>query len=189
MEIAGAVGVVEGVIEVGRAAVKGREQEAQFRCGDRPVRPAQVEGWLLGLVGQGGLGLLDRADAADDVGKLVLRGVVQAAAVLPAIGDVIDLVGQQDNIVGFQREGGGDGLVKSVQGLGILQGGIPQGRKKPVLVAVGHLLGAEGDVNEVAALGSGQNALEERQELSVSSSGASPTDWRKVEMISRLLPT
>lgn len=146
-------GVVEGIIEVGGALVKGGEEEACLRRRDDPVRLQVVEGIFIDKVAQGGLGQLHRADGAQDVGEHLVGGVVHPLPVFGPVGDVIGVVGQEDEIVPLQGEGGDDPLEQGLHGLFVRQGGAPQGHEEPVLVAVHHLLSGEGEVDEVFGRG------------------------------------
>lgn len=120
-------GVVEGIIEVGGALVKGGEEEACLRRRDDPVRLQVVEGIFIDKVAQGGLGQLHRADGAQDVGEHLVGGVVHPLPVFGPVGDVVGVVSQEDEIVPLQGEGGDDPLEQGLHGLFVRQGGAPQG--------------------------------------------------------------
>ena len=92
-------GVVEGVVEVGAAVVKGGEEKAQFRRGHDPVGSQGMELIFMDVVAQGGFGQLHRTDAAQDVGVDLRRGVGLGLAVSGAVGHVIGVVSQQDEVV------------------------------------------------------------------------------------------
>ena len=92
----------------------------------------------------------------------MLRGVFQPKAVPGAIGHVVGIMGQQDDIVGVHGQGLGDGLKQRAHRLVVLQRRTAQRREQAVLCTVGHLLGPEGDIQQVFAQRTGKCALEQR---------------------------
>lgn len=90
------VGVVQGVIDVGRPVVKGREQESQRGGGDHLVHRAVVEQLFLRDVVEIRLCLLDGADGAEDK-SVGLVGIVRLRiAVLALEGNIVAVAAQQD---------------------------------------------------------------------------------------------
>ena len=155
------VGVVQGVVNIGGAVIKGREQEAQRRGGNKLIHSPVVEGLFLRDVVQPALGLLHRADGAQDVG-IGLVGVVLLKGIVPGLkGHVIGVIAQQNQVVSLHNHGVDDLLEEAVQQLVIPQLGFPQVHEQLMLGAARHLGGLEGDINQILADGAGQHPLKE----------------------------
>ena len=112
------------------------------------------------------LALLHRADAADDVGEHLVRGVGLELVVLPPAGHVVGVVGQEDQVAAVPHiQALDDLLIKGLPGLAVLEAGGAQGGEQLVLGAVRHLLGGEHDVHLVLAQGAGQGLFQQAQVL------------------------
>ena len=156
--------VKQGVVEIGRPVVKGREQEAQLRLAHDLLLQGDVEGVLSVEVPQLRRPVLHRADAADEVAEHLLAGVPVHLAVPAPVGHVVGIGAQQDQVVALPHvQGLDDPLVKGLPGLRVLQLGVPQGGEEPVLLAVRHLLGGEHDVDEIPAQGARQGFFQQAQ--------------------------
>ena len=164
VELIGLAGVEQGVVEVGRPVVEGREQEAQLRRRHHPAGGAGVELVVAGEVAQLRLALLYRTDAADKVGEHGVRAV--HGVVFGPVGHVVDVVSQQDQVVALlQLQGADELLIKTLPQGAVLQLAVPKGGEQPVLLAVRHLPGGEHDVDQVPAQSAGQGLLQQAQVL------------------------
>ena len=152
--------VIQHVVDIRPAAVKGREQEAELRCGGRPARRLELEALFLRAVAQRGLRGLDRADSAEDVGENGIP-VLERRAVARLEGHVIALVGQHDEIVPLDGERIDHGLVKLPERFLVCELRLAQLHEQTVLVAVRDLLGAEGQVEQIFVDGAGECLLEQ----------------------------
>ena len=158
-------GVIQRAVDIGAAVVEGGEEEARFRCGQDPVGAEIAEGSLGHVVAQGGLGQLHRAHGAQKIG-IDLAGSIGLGEVVPAaVGHVVGVVGQQDQIVAFDGEGLDRRLVKIGDGFVVLQGGIPQTHQPPVLGAAHHLLGGKGQLRQIFADAAGKAFAQQREQL------------------------
>lgn len=107
------------------------------------------------------LGLLDRADGADNV-SVHLFGLVGVGQVVLALkGHIVAVAAHEDQIIALHNHGVDDFLEKSVQQLIVRQLGSAQIHQQLVLGAVRHLGGLEGDIDQILADGAGKHPLEE----------------------------
>ena len=158
--------VVQGVVEIGGAVVEGREEEAQLRLAHNLLGHAAVELVFPGEEAQGRFPVLHRADGADQVGEDLIGGVWLQVVILAAVGHVVGVVGQENEIVAVAHVQGLDHpLEEGLPGGSILEGGLPQGHQKPVLLAVRYLLGGEHDIHQVFPQGAGNGLFQEPQIL------------------------
>ena len=156
--------VIQRVVEVGGAVVKGGPQEAHLRRGGQPSGGFHVEGVFVGHVAQPWLPLPHGADGAQQVGVHRVGGVVQHLVVPGAEGHVIALLCQQDEVAVLpQLQVLDHRLVKLPAGGGILQLGVPEGQEPLQLLALRHLPGGEGHVHQVAAQPAGQGLSQQGQ--------------------------
>ena len=162
VDIPGGLGVKQDVVDIGRAVVKGREQEAQFRLGHDLSGDAAVELVLSGEVAQLQLAVLHGTDAAEDVS---VYGVGISRLVVPGpSGHVVGVIGQQDHVVGVPHIQGVDDLpVELLPDLSALQLRLPQGGEQTVLVTVHHLLGGKNHIYQVSAQGAGHGLFQKAQ--------------------------
>ena len=164
MQLGGVLAVKQGVIDVGGPVVKGREQEAQGRgLGDMPGGAApKLLVPVAVLQGQGGI--LHRAYGAHEIPEHRLRCVGDLLIVPAAMGHVIGIGGQQNQIAALAHvDGVDDPAVQALPGVGVLQLRLAQGLQQAVLVAVRHLGGGKHDVDEVPAQGAGQGLFQQVQ--------------------------
>ena len=99
------------------------------------------------------------ADAAQKIGEHLLA-VLVLAVTAPA-GDVVDVAGQKEEVVGpLQLQAVDDLLIEGLARLPVLQPAVPQGGEQAVLLAVHDLLGGEDDVDEVFPQGPGQGLFQ-----------------------------
>ena len=115
----GLAAVEQGVVEIGGPVVKGREQEAAFRCRHGLGREA-VELVVPGVVAQAGLALLHRAHGTEKVGEHNLP-VLQGGAVLGFGGYVVGVVGQKQQVAALQVQALHGLLVEGLPGLQVLE--------------------------------------------------------------------
>ena len=166
VDLVGLFGVEQGVVEVGGPVVKGGKEESQLRRGHNLAGDTAVELVLPGKKAQLQLSVLDRADAADDIGEHRVGGVVLRLAVSALVGDVIGVVGQEDQVVApLHVQGLYHLLIEGLPDRPVLQLGVPQPHEQPVLLAVRHLLGRKHNVDEVPPRGAGQSFLQQAQVL------------------------
>ena len=112
------------------------------------------------------LALLDGAHHTDDVGEDLIRGIRLQGIILAAMGDIVAVTGQEQQITAVPHVQTIDHLaVKGLPGLVVLQLRIPQCGEQAVLLAVCHLLGGEYDVDEVFSQRTGQSLLQKAQIL------------------------
>ena len=114
---------------------------------------------------EGGLCLLHRADGAENVAELLGGIILLHYIVLAFIVDVIGVIGQQDQAVALQIQRLDDPAEEGLHRVLVLQRGVPQRHEQPMLIAVHHLLGAEAQIQQIAANRSGHDLAEKRQEL------------------------
>ena len=95
------LGVVERIINIGRAVIKCREQEAQRRRGHHLCHSAVMEYLLLRHIMQIRLGLLHGADGAQQICIGFFRLILLEGIILTLEGNVIAVAGQQNQIVAF----------------------------------------------------------------------------------------
>ena len=165
MDVLHVFGIVQGVIEIGAAVVKGREQEAHLGLGYHPVGRQVVELVFLYRVAESRLGLLDGADAAQDVGVDFCGAILQFLPVLSFVRHIVGIVDQEDQIVGLQLHCSNDLLEKFLHCLLVLELRIAQGHEQLVLCPAYHLLGLKGDVQQVLAQGPRQSLFQQAQDL------------------------
>ena len=155
--------VIQRAVEVRRAVVKGREQEADLRRGGDPVRAALVEFPLCGVIAQDGLRLLHGADAAEYIGKLLLAALVLPETVARTERHVIAVRSQQDQVVVRQMQRACDLFIQGLHGLLVLQAGVAQPHEQAVLVAVRDLRRREAQVGEGFAHSAGDAFFQQLQ--------------------------
>ena len=155
--------VIQRAVEIGRAVVKGREEEAKLRVCYHPVRAVAVEGLLGSVIAQCGLGLLHRADGAHKIGKLAVRKLVKPPVLAPER-DVIHVAAQQHQQIALtELEVLRDGLIELVAGLFVCELAGSELAEQAVLVAVRHLGGGEHDVRKRPAHGAGDAFFQQLQ--------------------------
>ena len=109
-----------------------------------------------GTITQFQLAVFHRADAADDVGEHLVRGICLGLAVLGPVWHIIGIMGQQDQVVAIPHiQGFYDLLIKGLPDFPIFQPGVPKRHEQSVFVAVHHLVCGEYNVNQIFPLGSG----------------------------------
>ena len=132
---------------------------------------------VAGEKAQLGLALLDGADAAEKVGKDLIRGIPHHGIVLCAAGHIVVVVNQQDQVAAFLQLQRVDHLpVECLPDLPVLQLGVPQGHEQAVFLTVRHLLGGKHQVDQVAAQRTGQGLFKSERYFSASSWGMEPRD-------------
>ena len=156
------VGIVQRIVDIGGPIVKGREQKAQHRGGHRLIHGSIVEEFLLRHIVEIGLGLLHRADSADEIGIHLLRLVGIRNVVLSLKGHIIAVAANEDQVVSLQSHGIDDLLEEAVEQLVVGELAFPQIHQQLVLRGpLGHLGSLEGQINEVLADRAGQHPLEQ----------------------------
>ena len=156
-------GVVERVVDVGGAIVKGGEHEAQLRGSHHPVLFAVVEFVVRGEVAQGWLCQLHGTDAAQYVIKDLFGGIVHLQVVPAAEGHVVGVVGQQDQVIALHLQRIDDLLIERLHAFLDLQRGVAHGGQQAVLLAVHHLIGTKDHVHKIPSGHAGQRAAEDSQ--------------------------
>ena len=159
------LGVEQGVVDIGGAVVKSREQEAQLRCGDHLSHGAVVEQFFLSNIVQVGLCLLHGADGADHEGIAFLTLVLLERIVLALEGHVIGLAAQEDQVIVLEGDGVDDLLVEAPPQLVILQLAVSQVHQQLMLRGACHLGRLKGDVDQILAQTAGQGPLQEGKVL------------------------
>ena len=154
------MGVVQGVINIGRPVVKGREQESQRRGGNHLVHRAVVEQLFLRDVVKIRLGLLDGADGAENEGVGLVGIVRLRIAVLALEGNVVAVAAQQNQVIALDGNGVDDLLAEFPAKRVVRQLGLPQIHEHFMLRGACHLTCLEGDVNEILADGAGKRAAQ-----------------------------
>ena len=108
-----------------------------------------MEGLFLRDVVQPALGLLHRADGAQDVG-IGLVGIVLLKGIVPGLkGHVIGVIAHQNQVIALHNHGVDDLLIEAQAKLVVLQLAGAQIHQQLVLGRRSHLTGFEGDVNEI----------------------------------------
>ena len=149
MVILGIFIVIQCVINIGAAVIKSREQESQLRRGDHIGHVAVMK--ILGFrdVMQRCLGLLHRADGAENISK-VLVGIISLEGIVPALeGHIVAVAAQQDHIGGIQIQILHHLLIEGHAGLGLLQLGFAKIHQKLMFLAAGHLSSGEIDLDQI----------------------------------------
>ena len=121
-----------------------------------------MEGLLLRDIAQQLLAGLHGADGADKVGE-DLAAVFKPGAILGLEGDVVALVRQQDEVVFLKADRADDRLEQLLPGLFVVQRGLTQAHEQAVLVGIGDLLCAEGQIEQIPVRRAGQGPAEDRQ--------------------------
>ena len=116
-----------------------------------------------GVVVQLRLAQLQRADAAQNIGKHLLRGVLPLLAVSVLVGHIICIVGQQEQIAAAHVQALDYLLVKGLPDRTVLQLAGAQLHEEAVLLAVHHLLGGKDNVDQVFAQRPGQRLFQKAQ--------------------------
>ena len=154
VELRRLLGVVQGVVEIGRPVVKGREEKAQGGIAHNGTAGADME--LVGLVEKPQVrrGVLHRADGAEDIAEHLVGALGEGLVIGPLMGHVVAVRGQEDDVIGVRQvQGLDDGLIEGLPGFLVLAVGPVQGGEQGVLPAPGHLGGGEGDVHQVPVRG------------------------------------
>ena len=123
-----------------------------------------MEGLLLRDIAQQLLAGLHGADGADKVGE-DLAAVFKSGAVPGLEGDVVALVRQQDEVVFLKADRADDRLEQLLPGLFVVQRGLTQAHEQAVLVGIGDLLCAKGQIEQIPVRRAGQGPAEDRQIL------------------------
>ena len=123
-----------------------------------------MEGLLLRDIAQQLLAGLHGADGADKVGE-DLGAVFKPGAILGLEGDVVALVRQQDEVVFLKADRADDRLEQLLPGLFVVQRGLTQAHEQAVLVGIGDLLCAKGQIEQIPVRRAGQGPAEDRQIL------------------------
>ena len=155
------VGIVQGIVDIGGAVVKGREQEAQHGSRYHLVHGTIVEDLFLRHIMQIGFGLLHRADGADQIGVGFVAVVTLAEIILALKGNVIAVTANQDQVSPLHAHRVNDLLIEGSQQLLILQLALPQIHQQLVLRGICHLRGFEGNINEILSQRAGQGAAQQ----------------------------
>ena len=160
----GVFGIIEGIIEIGGAFIEGGEQKARFRRTDDPVGIQVGEGILPLGKAEGSLRELHRADAAKHIAEN-LAGLLRIPLAVPAaVGHVIGVIGQKDEIVALYLQGSDGLFVKTAAGGGVVKLGAAQRHKQAVLVAVRHLGGSELNIHQVLPQLAGEGLAQRGEE-------------------------
>ena len=112
------------------------------------------------IIAQSRFGFLYRSNAAEQIG-IHLRAVLQLHIILCLKGDIVGIVGDEDQIIFLQRNAGNHLVIKTLQDIRILQLGFPQLHQKSMLFTVQHLLVAEGDIHQIFAQCTGQGFFQQ----------------------------
>ena len=160
----GGLCVIQRVVYVGTAVVKGGEHKAQLRGGYHPVYLAAVEFVGVAAVTEGGFCHFYGAYGADYVGKALGGAVAVAAAVLAAPRDVIGVVGEKYEEIALKinaaHRSGEKFLDKSL----VIRCGAAQSHQSAVLLGTVHdLTGGKGHVQQILPGSAGKNALEKSE--------------------------
>lgn len=110
-----------------------------------------MEDILLHVIAKSGLGGLDGADAAEEIGVDLRGGVGLDLVILAAIGNIVGITGQEDQIAALHDEGGDDCLEEGMDSIRVLERRVPQGHKQLVLRSRHHLLGGKREIQQVFA--------------------------------------
>ena len=125
-------GIKERIVDIRGATVKAGEQKSQLGSSHRRGAVLMAERLLLRRVGQRGFGGLYGANRAHEVGKH-LGGVLLPKPVTRAVGDVIFVAGEQDQIAVVALVRLGNAAEQGVHRLGVRKLGRAQARKQGVL--------------------------------------------------------
>jgi len=153
--------VVERVVEIGPPTVEGGEEEAGLGRRGRPGPALHVEFLLLRRVAERGFRRLHGADRAENVGKDLARGLAELRAVAAAIGHVVALVREQDEIVSLRLETADDSLVEGLERRLVLELRVAQRHEQAVLRGVRDLLCLEPHVEQIAVDRAREGLLEQ----------------------------
>ena len=155
-------GIEQRVVEIGGPVVKSGEEEAQFRGGHHLASRGAVKALVLRGVAQLALSALHRTHGAKHV--FIDSSRVADASVLAVMGHVVGIKGQQDQIVSAVHVQVIDNrVIKLVQQGRVLPLAFAQGGEQPVLVAVQHLLGGKGNVQQVFPQSAGKTLFQQRK--------------------------
>ena len=99
-----AVGVVEGIIDIGCPIIKCREEKTDLRCGNHIGDATIMELFFLGDIVQRRLRLLHRANGTQQIcinfaGIICLRGII-----LTLEGHIIAVAAYQDQVIALQAD-------------------------------------------------------------------------------------
>ena len=156
--------VEKRVVDVRRAVVEGGEEEAQLGRKGNMSGGAGVEEVLVGIVAQLERRRLHRTNGADKILVDVAGGVRLQLVVLAAVGNVVGIGGEENEIVRLTHaQRFNNFAAERFAGVRILALRLAQGLEQTVLVAVRDLSGRECNVDEVAPQRAGERLFEQPQ--------------------------
>lgn len=100
VDICRIAGIEQGVVDIGRSVVEGREQETQLRHSGKIGNATIVKFLLLWDIVQGGLGLLDRADGTQQVLVGFVGILCVAVAIFVFEGNIVCIAANEDQVGG-----------------------------------------------------------------------------------------
>ena len=148
LTIGGTSGIVKRFVNIGASVLVLREHEAELGYTDRPIGTDIAEFLFIRMVAERGLGQLDGANGADEIVE-DRRGFFLFLAVLGIGGDVVGIVGKEDEIGALKLHGGVDLFVKLLDGTVVGESAFAESGEQSVLVGVQNLLRGEFHINEI----------------------------------------
>ena len=155
-------GIEQGVVDICRASVEGREQEAQLRRGHNLADDGAAEALLVRHVAELRLSRFHRAHTAEHV--LVHVAAIVLLPVLAVVRHVIDVIGHQDQVVlVFHVDVVDDAAVEFFPQGGVGQLALAKRGEQAVFLAVHDLLRGKGNIQQVLPQGAGQGLFQQAE--------------------------